>query len=170
MLSKKKILLVSLSVLIAANIAISNTFAQTTKNVANTDVIKTVNPADLVQSPNSFLNNKVKMTATFDKFSLLGLDYKPTNRDSKKYISFLIKRSDITDNHTIPLSELKLIIPREKAEKLINMESGDKIEITGNVFSNALSDPWVDVENVTILTPKNKNVAAAKKTERAEIK
>ncbi|MCK7484454.1 MAG: hypothetical protein MZU97_02065 [Bacillus subtilis] len=101
------------------------------------------------------------MRATFERFSTLGLDYKPAFRDSKKYISFLIRRTDVTD-HSIPLSELKLIIAREKAEKLIDLESGDKIEITGEVFSTALNDPWVEVESIKIISPKVKNVSDKK--------
>ena len=41
-----------------------------------------------------------------------------------------------------------------KKEKLIDLESGDKIEIKGTVFSTALGDPWVDVDEVKILEPK----------------
>jgi len=115
----------------------------------------TVNPLDLVANPQTYLNKKIKMTSQFDKFSTIGLDYPPVNRSSKDYISFIIKRPDVENkDYTIPFSELKLIIKRDKAEKLIDLESGDKIEITGTVFSAALGDPWVDVDEVKMLEIK----------------
>ena len=36
------------------------------------------------------------LTGRFDKFSTLGLDYKPAFKSSEEYISFLIKRDDTT--------------------------------------------------------------------------
>jgi hypothetical protein len=129
--------------------------------VDNADIYKQVNPIELISSPANYLNQKIKINATFDKFSTLGLDYKPAMRETKNYISFLIRRPDVTENN-IPLSELKLIIKRDKAEKLIDLESGDKIEFTGNVFSDALNDPWVDVENIKVLSSKTKTVSDKK--------
>jgi len=161
MLDNKKILIFGLSIVTAASVAINYSFAQETQKI-NNDIFKTISPIELVSKPGDYINNKIKIVATFDKFSTLGLDYKPAMRDSKKYISFLIKRPDISD-HTIPLSELKLIIKRDKAEKLIDMESGDKIELTGEVFSSALNDPWVDVDNIKILSSKTKVVSDKKK-------
>ncbi len=123
-------------------------------------VYKDVAPLKLVAQPDKYLNKKIKFNAKFDKFSAIGLDYEPINRDSKKYISFLIKRENVT-SYNIPLSELKLILKRDYAEKeLVNLESGDEIEVFGNVFATALGDPWVDVDKITILTHKNtdKNV------------
>ena len=99
------------------------------------------------------------MKATFDKFSTLGLDYKPAMRSSENYIGILIKRDDVVD-HTIPLSEMKMFLKRDLAEKNINLEQNDKIEITGKVFSTALGDPWIDVTDIKIL---NKAVKADKK-------
>ena len=97
----------------------------------------------------------MKITAVFNKFSTLGLDYKPAMKSSKEYISFLVKRDDIVD-HVVPLSELKIFIKRNKAEKLIDLESGNKIEIKGKVFSNALGDSWVEAYEVVNLEPKPK--------------
>ena len=37
------------------------------------------------------------------------------------------------------------------AEKHIDLETGDKIEITAKVFSTALNDPWLDVENLVVI-------------------
>lgn len=114
---------------------------------------------DVVKNPQKYLNKIVIMKATFDKFSTLGLDYKPAMRSSQNYIGFLIKRDDVVD-HTIPLSEMKLFMKRELAEKNINLESGDKIQITGKVFSTALGDPWIDVTQIKIIQK------SAKKTEK----
>ncbi|MCR4881133.1 MAG: hypothetical protein K6A44_04185 [bacterium] len=112
---------------------------------------KEVAPLNLVSTPAKYLNKDVKIKAKFDKFSTIGLDYPPIKRDAKTYISFLIKRENA--NYNIPLSELKLIIKRDYAEKeMVNVEQGDEIEIYGNVFSNALGDPWVSVDKITILT------------------
>lgn len=122
----------------------------------NTNEYVMANSLDIVANPDKFLNKKVKFKASFDKFSTLGLDYKPAFRDSQKYISFLIKRDDITD-HTIPLSEMKIFILRDEAEKFIELDSGDIIEIYGKVFSNALTDAWLDVDKIVIIEKKNKD-------------
>ncbi len=57
------------------------------------------------------------MNATFDKFSTLGLDYKPALRENANYIGFLIQRDDVVD-HDVPLSEMKLFLKRDYAEKI----------------------------------------------------
>ena len=77
-------------------------------------------------------------------------------RDSKNYIGILIQRDDVTD-HDIPLSEMKLFLTKELAEKNINLDTGDKIEITAHVFSNALGDPWLDVKTLTVLKKAKEN-------------
>ncbi len=115
-----------------------------------------VKPLDVVANPDMYLNKKIKFRAAFDKFSTLGLDYKPALRDSQKYISFLIKRDDVTD-HTIPLSEMKIFIKRTEAEKFIDLDSGDIIEVYGKVFSNALTDPWIDTDKLIVVEKKNKD-------------
>lgn len=74
-------------------------------------------PLSIVDSPKTYLNKTVIMKAKFDKFSTLGLDYKPAFKSSDDYISFLIKRDDTT--HDIPLSEMKLFLKRELAENLL---------------------------------------------------
>ncbi len=107
----------------------------------------TVKPLNVVNSPKTYLNKKIIMNAKFDKFSTLGLDYKPALRSSENYISFLIKRDDTT--YDIPLSEMKLFLKRELAEKNINLKTNDEIKITGTVFSDALGDAWIDVENIS---------------------
>ena len=115
-----------------------------------------VKPLDVVTNANLYLGKQIKFIATFDKFSTLGLDYKPAFRSSEKYISFLIKRDDVTD-HTIPLSEMKIFIKRTEAEKFIELDSGDKIEVYGKVFSTALTDPWIEAEKLVLLSKKSKD-------------
>ena len=106
-------------------------------------------PLNVVNSPRTYLNKKITMDAKFDKFSTLGLDYKTAMRSSQDYISFLIKRDDTS--YDIPLSEMKLFMKRNAAEKFINLKTNDEIRIVGTVFSDALGDAWVDVESLTIL-------------------
>lgn len=115
------------------------------------------NSLDIVANPNKYLNKRVTIKAKFDKFSLLGLDYKPAFRSSEKYISFLIKRDDVI-NHTVPLSEMKIFMKKDEAEKYIDLNAGDLIEFSGLVFSNALSDPWIEVEKFKVLSAKPKEV------------
>ena len=88
------------------------------------------------------------MKAKFDKFSTLGLDYKPAFKSSDDYISFLIRRDDSA--HDIPLSEMKLFLKRTEAEKFIDLKTDDEIEIKGVVFSDALGDVWIDVKQLTV--------------------
>lgn len=127
------------------------------KEATNTENYLQIEPLSLVQSPSQYLNKKVTFDATFSSFSSLGLDYKKAMRDSKDFVSMLIRRPDVT-HHTIPLAELKLIYPRKKSEDVMHLESGDKIRVKGQVFSSALHDPWVDVSEVKILSAKNKPV------------
>ena len=115
-----------------------------------------VKAAELVKNPQTYLNKNVKITAIFDKFVTIGLDYKPAFRDSKDYISFLIRKDEI-QGHIIPMSELKILINRKTAEKQIaKIESGDKVEIEGKIFSTALGDPWLEACKVTIISKKEK--------------
>jgi hypothetical protein len=159
MFYKRKIIVFLLALFLTFNVSFMPSIAEAVKAPEKKAeqvkaVYTTVDSLQLVNNPQVYLNKKIQINATFDKFSALGLDYAPAFRDSQTYISFLIKRDDVKD-HTIPLSELKLIIKRAYAEKtLLDLESGDKIEIKGTVFSTALNDPWVDVEEVVILTPK----------------
>lgn len=112
-----------------------------------------VSSLEVVKNPSAYLNKTVKIKAVFDKFSTLGLDYAPALKKSEEYIGFLIRRDDVTD-HTVPLSEMKLFLKRPVAEKYIDLESGDKIEFEGKVFSTALSDPWIDVTKFTVISSK----------------
>ncbi len=127
------------------------------EGVAEVTKYKKIDPLQLVATPSKYIDKTIKFNAKFDKFATIGLDYPPANRPIKDYISFLIKRENVV-NYNIPLSELKLILKRDYAEKeLVNLETGDEIEVYGKVFCLALGDPWVDVEKVVILTPKENN-------------
>ena len=107
-----------------------------------------ITPLQVVNSPKLYLNKNIVMNAKFDKFSTLGLDYKPAFKSSDDYISFLIKRDDTSFD--IPLSEMKLFLKRDMAEKFIDLKTDDEIEIKGLVFSDALGDSWVDVKELKI--------------------
>lgn len=148
---------------LATNAVVKNEVKQPVKvqkpvtlKTAETPVYQEVSSLAVVANPAKYLNKHIKIKAKFDKFSTLGLDYKPAYRSSEKYITFLIKRDDVTD-HTIPLSELKNFLPRDIAEKYIDLNSGDEIEYSGVVFSNALGDAWVDVEKFVVLSKKPKD-------------
>ena len=119
---------------------------QTVSSTAQQSIVK---PLSVVNSPSIYLNRRIIMNAKFDKFSTLGLDYKPALRSSEKYISFLIKRDDTQYN--IPLSEMKLFMKRDAAEKFIDLKTNDEIKISGTVFSDALGDAWVDVDSITVI-------------------
>ncbi len=130
--------------------------SSTTTPPANANEYTAVSSLNIVNNPSAYLGKKIKFKASFDKFSTLGLDYKPAFRDSQKYISFLIKRDDVTD-HTIPLSEMKIFIKRSEAEKFIDLDSGDIIEVYGKVFSDALTDAWVDTDKLVVISKKKKD-------------
>lgn len=160
-MNRIKTLTIILTLILGVNVyaaTTSNHIAVSTNTVTQQQTVQnyiTVNPLDVVARPNFYLNKNIKIKAKFDKFSTLGLDYKPAMRSSEKYISFLIQRPDVTD-HNIPLSELKIFLNRDEAEKHIDLNSGDIIEFTGKVFSNALGDPWMDVDKFTVISTKPK--------------
>lgn len=138
--------------LTTSNICVEKAKAQPTQQatIASTAVVtNTTKPLDIVNNPTAYLNKTVTMNAKFDKFAILGLDYKPAFRPSENFISFLIKRDDT--QYDIPLSEMKLFLKREIAEKFIDLKTNDEISITGNIFSDALGDAWIDVSEITII-------------------
>jgi hypothetical protein len=116
---------------------------------------QSVNSLDVVARPGFYLNKYVTVKGKFDKFSTLGLDYKPAMRSSEEYISFLIQRPDIKD-HNVPLSEMKIFMKRKDAEKYIELNPGDEVEFSGRIFSNALGDVWMDAERFSVLDAKSK--------------
>ena len=162
----KTLLLLSLTAVILTTgntNAINAESVTATKSVAQT--LQTsqgiyVKPLTVVNSPSTYLNKSIIMEAKFDKFSTLGLDYKPAMKSSENYISFLIKRDDTSFN--IPLSEMKLFLKRDVAEKFIDLKTNDEIEIKGVVFSDALGDAWVDVKELKITkkAPDDKKTAS----------
>ncbi len=115
------------------------------------------NSLDIVARPNFYLNKYVAVRGKFDKFSTLGLDYKPAYRSSEDYISFLIQRDDMRNNN-VPLSEMKIFIKRKEAEKYIDLNAGDEVEFSGKVFSTALGDVWFDVDKFQVISAKPKEV------------
>lgn len=139
----------------------TNTTVQETTKI-NESVYELTKPLDIIANPTKYLNKKVKIRAQFDKFSTLGLDYKPAYRSSEKYITFLIKRDDVI-NHVVPLSEMKNFLDRETAEKYIDLKTGDQIEYYGTVFSDALSDAWINVEKFTVLSQQAKKTNSTSK-------
>ena len=115
----------------------------------------------LLTNPSEFLNKKIKFRGKFSSFTTLALDYKPALRESKKFISLCIFR---TDSH-VPLSELKLAYPVEEAKDnqvIRELEEGDIIEIYGKVFSAALDEPWVDILHITKIASGEKKKAEDK--------
>ncbi len=112
-----------------------------------------VSPVEVVNYPSRYLNKNITFKAELVAFTSLGLDYKPAYRDPAKYIGVLIKRPDVV-GHTVPLSEMKIFITREVAEKNMDADAGDIIKISGNVFSTALGDPWVDATSFSIIEKK----------------
>lgn len=131
-------------------------FAGCNYSIAADSIVKSVSPLEVVNCPSKYLNKEISFDAEFVSYTSLGLDYKPAFRDGTKYIGILINRSDAV-NHVIPLSEMKIFLTREMAEKNIDIDTGDKIRISGRVFSTALGDPWVDVNSFTVLSKKEKN-------------
>lgn len=146
-------------VLTTSNICTDKVTAQPT--TAQTAVavkdVKTTPALSIVNSPKAYLGQTVTIDAKFDKFSTLGLDYKPAFKSSEEYISFLIKRDDTTFD--IPLAEMKLFLKREEAEKYIDLKTNDEIQIIGTVFSDALGDTWIDVSKLTLIkkAPEREN-------------
>lgn len=150
------ILALVLSLGVGAGVYSQTTQSAVSSSVAANSAVQytTVNALDVVASPFKFLHRNIRIKAKFDKFSTLGLDYPAALRASDKYISILIQRPDVAD-HNIPLSEMKIFLKKELAEKNINLDAGDEIEFTGRVFSTALGDAWMDVDNLKIITKKN---------------
>lgn len=150
------ILALVLSLAVGAGVYSQTTQSAVSSSVAANSAVQytTVNALDVVASPFKFLHRNIRIKAKFDKFSTLGLDYPAALRASDKYISILIQRPDVAD-HNIPLSEMKIFLKKELAEKNINLDAGDEIEFTGRVFSTALGDAWMDVDNLKIITKKN---------------
>ncbi|MCD7878897.1 MAG: hypothetical protein LUG16_03065 [Candidatus Gastranaerophilales bacterium] len=156
--NRTKLLILILTTLIfsinADYIAVSEA-ATATPVKTYTPAYLTVSPIDVVNNSAKYLNKNITFTADFVAFTSLGLDYKPAYRNAEKYIGILIKRDDVKNN-VIPLSEMKIFLTREIAEKNVDLETGDKIQISGKVFSTALGDPWVDVTTFKVLSKKEK--------------
>lgn len=122
------------------------------------DSYQLVSSLELVKAPDDYLTKGVEFDGVFHSFSTLGLDYPPASRDSNKFINVLVLRPDVS-HHDIPLSELKLFFPRQNSDAILALESGDKVRIQGQVFSTAIGDPWVDIQNLEVLESANADKA-----------
>ena len=155
---KKSGIILALIITLGAGAGVysQTTMSAVSKSVAANSAVQytAVNALDVVASPFKFLHRNIRIKAKFDKFSTLGLDYPSALRPSDKYISILIQRPDVKD-HNIPLSEMKIFLKKELAEKNINLDAGDEIEFTGRVFSTALGDAWIDADDLKVITKKN---------------
>lgn len=145
--------------LTTSNVCADKATAQSTTASVSSVTVQNQNSTSLsiVAAPKNYLNKNVVFNAKFDKFATLGLDYKPAYKSSEEYISFLIKRDDTS--YDIPLSEMKLFLKRDVAEKFIELKTNDEIQVSGTVFSDALGDAWIDVSELTLIkkAPENKN-------------
>ncbi len=113
-------------------------------------------PNQAVNNPTQYLNKKIEITGKFDKFTTLGLDYKKAMKPSTTYISFLMQRDDVKD-HNVPLSELKLFVKREYAEKFIDLNTSDTIKVKGTMFSTALGDAWAEIDSIEVISKAQTN-------------
>lgn len=147
------VLAISVTTLSLTDLSFAGTAPTTVQKtpVATTQSLPTVmvKPLDLVANPSQYMRKHIVMTSKFAKFSTLGLDYKRAMRSSDDYISFMFLREDAVNN--IPLSELKMFLKRNVAEKLPDIDEGDTVKVTGTVFSNALGDAWVDADSITVV-------------------
>lgn len=152
---KNKIFGLILSLAIVLSVGVPAFAQKASKPAAVKTQSVMVTPLDLIANPKEYLNKQVEFTGIFERFSSLGLDYDKAFRSSKDYTSFLIKR----EGNEMPLSEMKLFIKRSAAQKLMDLESGDKIKVRGKVFSDALGDPWVEAEKVEIIQKAKKKAS-----------
>ena len=97
-------------VLTSSSICVDKVVAEPIVETTATNYVQNtqLSPHTIVNVPKNYLNKTVTFNAKFDKFSTLGLDYKPALKSSEEYISFLVKREDTTFD--IPLSEMKLFL------------------------------------------------------------
>ncbi len=158
----KKLQIITLAVIISMCLGagVNQVNSQTASTVVNAPsapqaIYQNVNALSVVSNPGRYLRRNIRIKGKFDKFSTLGLDYAPAMRSSEKYITFLIQRPDIT-NHNIPLSELKIFLKKDVAEKHIDLDAGDEVEFTGRIFSTALGDAWMDVDDFKVVNKINK--------------
>jgi lysyl-tRNA synthetase class II len=89
-------------------------------------------------------------------------------RERKKYISLTLLRPKTQ----IPLGELKLAIKINDAQRheyLSKIAEGDTVKIKGKVFSAALGEPWVDINQIQVTKgPNSKKNEEESEKENAE--
>ncbi len=109
---------------------------------------------ELVAAPDNWLNKEICIDGIFSSFSALALDYPPAMRERRKYVSLTLFRP----NTQIPLGELKLAMTLDTAqhhEALTKIAENDLVKIKGKVFSSALGEPWMDVNQIQITKAAN---------------
>lgn len=106
--------------------------------------------ADLISEPQNFLNKKIFIEGDFYAYSTLSLDYEPAMKSAKDYIGIVLSRPDQKE---IPLVELKISALLEKFKKeSISIEHGDRVSIKAKVYAIALGEPWLDIEEIEVVT------------------
>lgn len=133
----------------------------------NPKEFKPVHLGKLLNSPDAYIDKKVRFRGEFSSYTTLALDYMPAYRSSKEFLSFCIFRP----NTIIPLSELKLAYPVEYAKNIPTLgevSKGDLIEVYGQVFSAALDEPWLDVLSIKKIRSAPKNSIFDKKSKKEE--
>ena len=124
--------------------------------------------SQLIAEPEKWLDKEICFSGSFDSFSGLALDYPPAMRERKKYISLTLLRPKTQ----IPLGELKLAIKINDAQRheyLSKIAEGDTVKIKGKVFSAALGEPWVDINQIQVTKgPNSKKNEEESEKENAE--
>lgn len=104
---------------------------------------------DLVSEPAKYLGKKIVLEGEFYAFSTLALDYEPAMRNSKDFIGIVLARPD---HEEIPLVELKLAAPLKIfKDNSISLEHGHKVLVKGKVYAVALGEPWIDIEEFSVV-------------------
>lgn len=104
---------------------------------------------DLVGNPAKFLGKKILIEGEFYSFSTLALDYEPAMRSSKDFIGIVLARPD---HGEIPLVELKLAAPLKIfKDNSVSVEHGNKVLVKGKVYAVALGEPWIDIEDFSVV-------------------
>jgi hypothetical protein len=156
--NKLNLLLLSL---LAFNFSLSSLANQNTKTEPKKEVKKiiknevigcsnSISLKELVSEPEKWLNKEICIDGVFSSFSALALDYPPAMRERRKYVSLTLFRS----NTQIPLGELKLAMSLDTAqhhEALTKIAENDLVKIKGKVFSVALGEPWMDINQIQIV-------------------
>jgi hypothetical protein len=105
--------------------------------------------SELVIDPTAWVGKDICFEGRFSSFSTLALDYPPAMRSRTEYISITLQRPG-TD---IPLGEVKLAMDLEDVQnhaELSKAKTGDPLRMRGKVFSDALAEPWIELDQVQV--------------------